>query len=68
MRWLRHENLSPTSRPTALTAGQWLSLFACWTSVSRAPGSAGAVGPRNGGRPATHGHAPGAPAIPRWGQ
>ncbi|NEK87835.1 hypothetical protein GCU60_19015 [Blastococcus saxobsidens] len=67
VRWLRQENLSPTTRPPALTAGQWLSLFGCWTSVSRAPGSDGPGGRRNGGRPATHGHAPGAAAIPRWG-
>ncbi|RZU32544.1 hypothetical protein [Blastococcus saxobsidens] len=68
VRWLRQENLPPTARPAALTAAQWLSLFGCWTSASRAPGSGGAAARRNGGRPSTHGHAPGAAAIPRWGQ
>jgi hypothetical protein len=68
VRWLRHENLPSTTRPTALTAGQWLSLFGCWSSASRSPGPAGAAGRRNAGRPSPHGHAPGATAIPRWGQ
>ncbi|RBY88139.1 hypothetical protein DQ244_16450 [Blastococcus sp. TBT05-19] len=68
VRWLHHENLSPTTRATALTADQWVSLFRSWTAVAPAPGAGGPGGPRKGGRPATHGHAPGAAAIPRWGQ
>jgi hypothetical protein len=67
VRWLRQENLSPTTRPTALTSAQWLSLHECWRSVHRAPG-AGRPGRGPAGRPATHGHAPGAMAVPRWGQ
>ncbi|MGY1826919.1 MULTISPECIES: hypothetical protein [unclassified Blastococcus] len=67
VRWLRQEGLAPTARPTALTADRWLSLFRCWRSVAPAPGAAGAGRQRGGGRPATHGHAPGAAAIPRWG-
>ncbi len=67
VRWLRQENLPPTTRPTALTSAQGLALFECWTSVHRAPG-AGRPGSRKGGRPSTHGHAPGAMAVPRWGQ
>ena len=47
---------------------QWLSLHRCWTSAHRAPGPAVPAGGRRGGRPSTHGHAPGAEAIPRWGQ
>ena len=66
VRWLRQENLPPTTRPTALTSAQWLALFECWTSVHRAPG-AGRPGSRKGGRPSTHGYAPGAMAVPRWG-
>ena len=68
VRWLRQEELPPTTRPTALTPAQWLSLYECWTHVHRAPGSGGRDGRRTGGRPSTHGHAPGAAAIPRWGQ
>ena len=67
VRWLRQEGVPPTTRPGKLTGPQWLSLFACWSSASRAPGP-GVAGPRRGGRPSTHGHAPGAAAIPRWGQ
>lgn len=67
VRWLRHEGLSPTTRPTTLTGAQWRSLFDCWSRTSRAPGP-GAPRPGRGGRPSTHGHAPGATAIPRWGQ
>ena len=67
VQWLRHEGLAPTTRPTALTSAQWRSLFDCWTRTSRAP-RAGAPRPGRGGRPSTHGHAPGAAAIPRWGQ
>jgi hypothetical protein len=29
VRWLRHEQLPPTTRPPALTAEQWLSLHEC---------------------------------------
>ena len=68
VRWLRQENLPPTTRPSGLTSGQWLSLFGCWRSASRAPSGGGAAGRTKGGRPSTHGHAPGATAIPRWGQ
>ena len=50
-----------------LTAERWLSLFRCWRSVAPAPGATGADRRRSGGRPSTHGHAPGAVAIPRWG-
>jgi hypothetical protein len=66
VRWLRQENLSPTTRPTALTSAQWLALFECWSAVHRAP-SAGRRGRGTAGRPSTHGHAPGAMAVPRWG-
>ena len=67
VRWLRQEGLPPTTRPTALTPAQWLSLYECWTHAHRAPGPR-AAGGRRAGRPSTHGHAPGAAAIPRWGQ
>jgi hypothetical protein len=67
VRWLRQEGLPPTARATALTPPQWLSLYECWRSASRAP-APGAPGGRRGGRPSPHGHAPGASAIPRWGQ
>jgi hypothetical protein len=67
VRWLRQEGLPPTTRPTALTPRQWLSLYECWAHAQRAPG-AGVPAGRRGGRPSTHGHAPGAAAIPRWGQ
>ena len=67
VRWLRQEGLPPTTRPTALTPAQWLSLYECWSSASRAPGPRAAAG-RRAGRPSVHGHAPGATAIPRWGQ
>jgi hypothetical protein len=67
VRWLRQENLPPTARPTVLTSAQWLSLYECWSSVHRAPGP-GVPGHRRTGRPSTHGHAPGAMAVPRWGQ
>jgi hypothetical protein len=66
VRWLRQENLPPTTRPTALTSAQWLTLFECWSSVHRAP-SPGRPGRRKAGRPSTQGHAPGAMAVPRWG-
>jgi hypothetical protein len=67
VRWLRQEQLPPTARAAALTAAHWLSLHECWSSVHRAPGPR-ADGGRLAGRPSTHGHAPGATAIPRWGQ
>ena len=67
VRWLRQEQLSPTARPASLTAAQWRSLYDCWRCASRAPGP-GAPGTPRGSRPSTHGHAPGAAAIPRWGQ
>ena len=51
----------------SLTPAQWRSLYECWCTASRAPGP-GTPGGRRGGRPSTHGHAPGAAAIPRWGQ
>ncbi|TKJ34964.1 hypothetical protein [Blastococcus sp. CCUG 61487] len=66
VRWLRQEGLAPTTRPTALTTAQWLSLFECWSRTSPAPGP-GVPGRTRDGRPSTHGHAPGATAIPRWG-
>ena len=68
VRWLRQENLPPTTRPTALTSAQWLALFECWSSV--APGARPPAGPAAGRAvgPSTHGHAPGAMAKPRWGQ
>ena len=56
-RWLRSEGLRPTTRAADLTAEQWLSLHRCYA----------AAGGRSG-RPSAHGHAPGAHAIPRWGQ
>lgn len=68
VRWLRHENLSPTTRPAQLLSEHWLSLFACWSSAHRAPAPGGPGGRKAGGRPSTHGHAPGAMAVPRWGQ
>ncbi|TFV67141.1 hypothetical protein E4P40_24630 [Blastococcus sp. CT_GayMR20] len=67
VRWLRQEQLPPTARAAALTAEHWLSLYECWSSVHPTPGPR-AAGGRRGGRPSTHGHAPGASAIPRWGQ
>jgi hypothetical protein len=68
VRWLRQENLPPTTRASRLTSGQWLSLFSCWTAVHRAPSAGGPGGRKLRGHPSTHGHAPGAAAIPRWGQ
>jgi hypothetical protein len=67
VRWLRQEGLPHTTRASALTPAQWLSLYECWSHTSRVPGP-GAPGGRRAGRPSTHGHAPGATAIPRWGQ
>jgi hypothetical protein len=68
VRWLRQEGLHPTARPAALTTAHWLSLFRCWSSEHRAPGSGRSGGRRIGGRPSAHGYAPGAQSIPRWGQ
>ena len=65
VRWLRQENLPPTTRPTALTGARWLALFECWSSVQRVPVH-GRPSRGKGGRPSTHGHAPGAMAKPRW--
>lgn len=67
VRWLRQEGLRPAARATELTPAQWLSLFECHRSTSRAPGP-GAPDGRRSGRPSPHGHAPGAVSIPRWGQ
>ena len=68
VRWLRQEGLPPTARPGGLTSAHWLSLFACW-SAAHSAAAAGGPGPRRaGGRPSAHGHAPGAPGRPRWGQ
>jgi hypothetical protein len=65
-RWLHTERLSPTTRPAALTADQWLSLFRCWAGVAHVPHGSGSA-PRSAGRPSgAHGHAPGAQAAPRW--
>jgi hypothetical protein len=65
-RWLHQERLSPTTRPAALTADQWLSLYRCWASVAPAP-RGGPSAPRSSGRPSgAHGHGPGAQAAPRW--
>jgi hypothetical protein len=68
VRWLRQEQLPPTTRPTQLSGPHWRSLFACWSAVQRAPGAGGPGGRKAGGRPSAHGHAPGAMAVPRWGQ
>ncbi|WP_029433224.1 hypothetical protein [Blastococcus sp. URHD0036] len=65
VRWLASVGLSPTTRVSALTPELWLSLHRCWQGTARVP-SGGPGGRRGGGRPATHGHAPGAHAIPRW--
>jgi hypothetical protein len=68
VRWLRQEQLPPTTRPTALTSAQWLALFTCWSTVHRPPAPGGPGGRKGGGRSSAHGHAPGAMAVPRWGQ
>ncbi|MGY1643562.1 hypothetical protein ACI782_20850 [Geodermatophilus sp. SYSU D00703] len=65
VRWLHSGGLPPTARAADLTAEQWLSLYHCWASTG-AVRATGAPGGRTG-RPSTHGHAPGALAIPRWG-
>jgi hypothetical protein len=68
VRWLRQEQLPPTTRPAGLTGEHWLSLFACWSSAHRVPTGGGPGVRRSGGRPSTHGHASGAGGRPRWGQ
>jgi hypothetical protein len=68
VRWLRQENLAPTTRPGQLTSAHWLSLFTTWSAAHRAPAAGGPGTRRAGGRPSAHGHAPGAMAVPRWGQ
>jgi hypothetical protein len=68
VRWLRQEQLPPTTRPGGLTSAHWLSLFACWSSAHQAPTAGGPGVRRSGGRPSTHGHASGAGGRPRWGQ
>jgi hypothetical protein len=68
VRWLRQEQLPPTTRPGGLTGEHWLSLFACWSSAHHAPTAGGPGTRRSGGRPSTHGHASGAGGRPRWGQ
>lgn len=65
VRWLASAGLSPTTRVAALTPELWLSLFSCRRTTGRVP-TGGPGGGRGSGRPATHGHAPGAQAIPRW--
>jgi hypothetical protein len=65
-RWLRSEGLRPTTRAADLTAEQWLSLHRCYAAAGHLSGPAAAGG--RSGRPSAHGHAPGAHAIPRWGQ
>ncbi|TYP82905.1 hypothetical protein [Blastococcus xanthinilyticus] len=64
IRWLRQEQLAPATRPAALTAAQWGSLYRCWTSTAATPSGRG--GASSGGRPSPHGHAPAARAAPRW--
>jgi hypothetical protein len=65
IRWLAAAGLPPTARASALTADQWLSLFAAASESAGAPRSGGPNGGRSG-RPSAHGHAPGAKAAPRW--
>lgn len=65
VRWLRSEGLAATARASALTPGQWLSLHATWQRLTDTP-HAGPPARGAGGRPSTHGHAPGAQAAPRW--
>jgi hypothetical protein len=65
IRWLHGAGLAPTARASALTAEQWLSLFAAWSASTGTP-SSGGPSRGNGGRPSAHGHAPGAKAAPRW--
>ncbi|MGY1690450.1 hypothetical protein [Geodermatophilus sp. SYSU D01105] len=65
VRWLRSAGLPATARAADLTADQWSSLYRCWAGTA-AIRTTGVQGGRTG-RPSTHGHAPGALAIPRWG-
>ncbi len=58
VRWLRQENLPPTTRPTALTSAQWLALFECWSSHHWAPAPGR---PEKGPRAPRHSHARGGP-------
>jgi hypothetical protein len=69
VRWLHSVGLAPTTPAADLDAGQWLSLYRSWSGSGRAPASGGPGGRGKNGRPSSaHGHAPGAHAIPRWGQ
>src|SRR5690606_22521454 len=68
VRWLRQDGLPPPAPPGRLTSPQWLSLYACWSGAHRTPTAGGPDPRRAGGRPSAHGHAPGAMAVPRWGQ
>ena len=66
VRWLHGEGISPTAKPSVLTAENWLSLHTAWVSHEQAPRSgsrSNGHGPRADSR---HGHAPGAQAAPRW--
>lgn len=65
VQWLRREGLSATARAANLTPAQWLSLYRCWTG-SRQGRNGSSAARSAGGRPSTHGHAPGAQAAPRW--
>lgn len=64
VRWLASAGLSPAAPVAVLTPEQWLSLHHCRQTTGRTP--SGGPGGGRGGRPSTHGHAPGAHAIPRW--
>jgi hypothetical protein len=66
IRWLHAEGLAPTARASALTAAQWLSLFAAWSGTAGNPSSGGPVRGGGGRTTSAHGHAPGAKAAPRW--
>lgn len=66
VQWLRREGLAPTAKPADLTSAQWLSLFRCWAGSRPHRKGASAAARPAGGRPSTHGHAPGAQAAPRW--
>ncbi|MGY1618551.1 hypothetical protein ACI797_17580 [Geodermatophilus sp. SYSU D00691] len=66
-RWLHTQGVSPTARPASLSAEQWLSLFAVWTTSGRVPAAGAPVARGARGRSSNgHGHAPGAMAAPRW--
>ena len=53
VRWLRQEDLPPTTRPGRLTSAHWLSLFTCWSAAHRAPTAGGPAraGPAGDRRP-----------------